>query len=83
MSETHYKNSHAPLQVCDVSGHPNYTKMNWEQFNKKIDEYMIRRGMVSPTPYKARGVAARAKKAADNSECPKGNQVKNSRKKSK
>lgn len=83
MSDIQYKNNRSPAQVCDVSGHPNYTKMNWEQFNKKLDEYLIRRGMVSPTTFRMRGVAARGNKTADDTECPKGNQAKNHKKKSK
>lgn len=83
MSDIQYKNNRAPLQVCEVSGHPNYTKMNWEQFNKKLDEYLIRRGMVSASPYKVRGIAARHKKGAENKECSQENQENNFRKKSK
>lgn len=82
MSDTQYRNHRSPLQVCDVSGHPNYGKMNWEQFNKKLDEYLLMRGMVSPTPYRARGVAARANRMKNRKELSQNNQVKSQRKKS-
>lgn len=79
MSDIQYKSTHSTVSVCDVAGHPNYSKLNWEQFNKGLTAYMRKRGLLDEAPFggKVRGIAARAQRMRKNKEIEEGTQEEN------
>lgn len=63
MSSIQHRSTHSSLQICDISGHPRFTTMKWEEFNRKLNAYMRKRGLLEE-PF-LRGIAARKSKAED------------------
>lgn len=63
MSDIQHRSTRSGPQVCDISGHPRFATMNWEEFNRKLNAYMRKRGLLDE-PF-LRGIAARKSKEED------------------
>lgn len=63
MSNIQHRSTRSAPQICDISGHPKFATMNWEDFNRKLNAYMRKRGLLDE-PF-LRGIAARKNKAED------------------
>jgi len=74
MSNIQHRSTRPGPQICDISGHPRINTINWVEFNKKLNAYMRKRGLLDE-PF-LRGIAARKGKTEDNTMEPESVPVK-------
>jgi len=81
MSDIQTKSHRSALQISDIAGHPRLTTINWEEFNRKLNAYMRKRGLLDE-PF-LRGVAGRYKNRDNDNLEPEPVPVKKKRSKKK